>query len=159
MDVLAGILAAAAVLAGCYAPSVRDCTVRCTSPDDCASGQICGEDRLCAAPEIAGRCRAAPIDAIAAASLHVQIMGEGSVVIDGSGTCSSLGPQRGDCTFAVVLGVAVTAHAVDIQPDQAFKTWTSPTCAGQGARCVFTPVGTTTIAAKFGKNGMHGDLP
>lgn len=117
MDVLAEILATAVVLAGCYAPSVRDCTVRCASRDDCASGQICGADGLCAAPEIAGRCRTAPPDAI----------------------------DRPD--------------AVDSHPDQTFEMWTSPTCAGQSSRCVFTPVAATTIAATFGKHGMHGDLP
>lgn len=181
MDVLTCLLAAALALAGCYAPSIRDCTVSCAAADDCASGQICGADGLCAAPEIAGRCGAIPrdasghdvgptgdagaprdaidrpdsdIDATAGVSLHVQVIGKGSVIVDGSGTCSSLPPQRGDCTYDVVPGVAVTVHAVEIQPNQTFAMWTSPTCAGQTSRCVFIPVAATTISARFAKDGM-----
>ena len=166
MGVLAGILAAL-VLSGCYTPTLRDCTVRCASKDDCASGQVCGADGLCAAPEVAGRCGAAPpdasrhdagTDATTTVSLHVQVTGKGSVIVEGSGICSSQAPQRGDCTYDVVPGVAVTAQAVDVQADQTFTMWTSPTCAGQGSRCAFTPVAATTIAAKFGKQGMHSDL-
>jgi len=44
--------------AGCYSPELRDCAVSCASPDDCAPGQVCGSDAYCAAPEIAGTCRA-----------------------------------------------------------------------------------------------------
>jgi len=184
MGVLAGAVAALA-LAGCYAPSVRDCTVRCASAGDCAGGQVCGADGLCAAPEIAGRCGTTPpdasghdarppgdaeaprdaidrpdagIDATATVSLHVQIMGKGAVIVDGRNTCSSLDPQRGDCAYDVVPGVAITAHAVDIQADQTFTMGTSPTCAGQSSRCMFTPMAATTITAKFGKTGMHVDL-
>lgn len=47
---------AVAVLAGCYQPSVADCTVTCTSETSCAEGQVCGADGWCAAPSIAGRC-------------------------------------------------------------------------------------------------------
>jgi len=171
-----GVLAAAAaalVVAGCYAPELRDCTVTCDSPGDCASGQVCGSDGMCAAPESAGRCaRVAPDagldglpprdagldsmpDATPTVRLTVQIMGKGSVVLGGATSCSSADPQRGMCVFAVPLGATMTAQATQIQLDQIFAMWTSTVCAGQGARCTFTPVATTTISARFDKIGAR----
>jgi hypothetical protein len=41
---------------GCYSPDIRNCTVACTAETDCAGGQMCGSDHLCAAPVIAGHC-------------------------------------------------------------------------------------------------------
>jgi len=52
----AGLVLAGALLAGCYQPSLRDCTVSCHAAGDCASGQICGSDGWCAAPDVAGTC-------------------------------------------------------------------------------------------------------
>ena len=46
----------------CYSPDLRDCTVSCTAANDCASGQVCGSDRFCASPELAGRCASLPTD-------------------------------------------------------------------------------------------------
>jgi hypothetical protein len=177
MEVLATI-AAAALLAGCYEPSLRDCTVHCASPGDCAPGQLCGVDGMCAAPGVAGHCAmvapdagagldapAPPRDAAVAvdarpdampmARLTVQIMGKGSVVLDGSMTCSSEAPQRGMCVYSVPPGVAITAQATPIQLDQLFTMWTSSVCSGQGARCTFMPVDPTTISARFEKLGSH----
>jgi hypothetical protein len=41
---------------GCYEPTLRDCTIRCSSPSDCAGNQICllDEERIgyCAAPNV-----------------------------------------------------------------------------------------------------------
>lgn len=174
-----GLLAAAAaafVLAGCYAPAVRDCTVSCQSPGDCAADQVCGTDGMCAAPGVAGHCArvaadagvdgpAAPRDAavdarpdaMPMARLTVQVMGKGSVVIDGTMTCSSEAPQRGMCVYAVPPGVAITAQAVPIQLDQVFAMWMSMVCGGQGARCTFTPTDPTTIAARFDRIGSHAE--
>ncbi len=160
-------IAVAAALAGCYSPSLRDCTVSCASPADCASGQVCGDDGLCATPEVAGRCATspdaggnqdapprdaaadAPPDVPATVKLRIQVTGKGSVVVDGRGICSSLDPQRGNCTYDVPPGVAQRVRAVQIQVTEVFASWTSPTCAGQGAICVFTPDAATTVAAKF----------
>jgi hypothetical protein len=146
------------VLAGCYSPGVRDCAVSCASPGECASGQICGSDGLCSAPEMAGHCPSGLPDAAADAPgrdapslvpLHVQITGKGSVAVLGRGTCSSLDPQRGDCTFDVPPNVAVTAFAIGLQMNDRFSKWTSTTCGSDNASCTFTPAAATTIVAKF----------
>ncbi|HEY6177064.1 MAG TPA: hypothetical protein VIX73_21555 [Kofleriaceae bacterium] len=175
MEVLTAI-AAAALLAGCYEPALRDCTVSCQAPGDCASGQVCGADRMCAAPEIAGHCaRIAPDagaspdarlepapdarpDASPTVRLTVMVMGKGSVVIDGTTTCSSLDPQRGNCAYDVAPGIAITAQAMAIQLDQTFTRWTSETCGGEPARCTFTPDAATVISARFDKLADHGAL-
>lgn len=165
MGILGRIFAAALVaLAGCYSPAVRDCTVSCSSPNDCAGGQICGDDGLCAAPEVAGRCKsvspdagprhgdAASSDSAAFVSLHVQVSGKGSVVVVGRGTCSSQDPQHGDCNYEIEYNVAQSVRAIPIQPDHVFSEWTSVTCNGQDASCMFTPVAATIIVAKFEHN-------
>ena len=171
-------MAGLSVITGCYGPALRDCTVSCAAAADCAQGQVCGADGLCAAPEIAGTCApppdggpaidaARPVDAPSidapppppppdappdappmGATLRVQIDGAGSVFVDGSGVCSSFG-ARGDCTYDLTLGAPKTVRAVAIQPDQRFKAWTSSTCGGQGASCTFTPTVSTTVIAKF----------
>ncbi|HEU4730944.1 MAG TPA: hypothetical protein VFT22_23775 [Kofleriaceae bacterium] len=157
-------VAAGMALAGCYEPSLRDCTVSCASKRDCATGQVCGNDGLCASPEVAGHCasqgpegdvphdagaRDAAIDGPTLVNLHVMIAGKGNVLVDGIGVCSSADPQRGDCTFQIAPHVAQTVHAVMIELDQVFIGWTSATCKGQYATCTFTPPGATTVSAKF----------
>jgi hypothetical protein len=169
MGILGCAAAAALVaLAGCYAPSLRDCTVSCAAQQDCAGGQVCGSDGMCASPEVAGHCvsaspdaglerdagmpaDAAAPDAPATVSLRVQVAGKGSISVDGHGVCSSQDPNHGDCTYDVELRVAQRVRALPIQPDQVFGRWTSPTCSGQGAICTFTPTAATNIAASFVK--------
>jgi hypothetical protein len=167
MGLLGGTFAAglaALALAGCYSPTILDCTVSCKSPEECVGGQICGKDGLCAAPELAGRCRG-PRDAAlphdtstsgsdgsAIVSLHVQVTGKGSVFVEGHGNCSTVDPQHGDCFFDIAQNVAQTVQALAVQPDQSFTSWTSATCNGSNARCTFTPMTATTIAAKFEHN-------
>jgi hypothetical protein len=172
------VVAALVGLAGCYAPPLRDCTVSCTAPGDCVGDQLCGSDGLCAAPDIAGRCAMGPPtpdaspprdagttprdaprgdaampDAPALIALRVQITGKGSVVVDGHGICSSQGPQHGDCTYDIAPHVAQTVHALPVQLDQVFGSWTSVACGGQGATCTFTPSSATAITAKFVRAG------
>jgi hypothetical protein len=178
MGLLAGIAAAAGValagvaLAGCYSPSLRDCTVSCGSASDCATGQICGADGMCASPAVAGRCGAAVDaghidapgqdaalpDAARTVRLTVQIMGKGSVIIDGIGACSSQDPDRGNCVYDVVAGAPLAAQASPLTANDVFAMWSSVTCAGQGARCQFIPVIATVIAARFGHSDMHRGL-
>jgi hypothetical protein len=170
MGLLAGIAAAAGLaLAGCYSPSLRDCTVSCGSASDCATGQVCGADGMCASPAVAGRCGAAVDaghldaprqdaalpDAARTVRLTVQIMGKGSVIVEGIGTCSSQDPDKGNCVYDVVAGVPLTAQAMSITATDVFAMWSSSTCTGQGARCQFTPVTATVIAARFGHSDAH----
>jgi hypothetical protein len=166
MGVLALLGAAAvALLAGCYSPSLRDCTVACAEPADCAPAQVCGPDGMCASPEMAGRCAmeadAAPMpepdagvpdaapDAALLVKLRVQIDGRGSVQIDGRGTCSSADPSHGNCMYDLPLGVAQRVQAVAIDPDQTFAAWASFVCGGEGPVCTFTPLVATAVVAKF----------
>ena len=159
---------ALAAPAGCYAPSLRDCTVSCDSERDCASGQVCGADGMCAAPEVAGRCATAEVDAGAApdaggaidaspprdgpaqTTLHVQIDGKGSVDVAGAGVCSTKDPSHGKCTYDIALGVAQRVEAIPVETDQQFIGWTSAVCADQGPICTFVPITMTTVVAKFG---------
>jgi len=183
MGVLAGIAAAACIaLAGCYSPSLRDCTVSCASASDCATGQVCGGDGMCAAPGVAGRCAAlidagprdaargdaapprdaapadAPPDAARTVRLTVQIIGKGSIAVDGVGTCSSQDPDKGSCAYDVAAGVPLTVQAMPIDVGDMFAMWMSIACAGQGTRCMVTPVIATAITGRFVHSGMHGSL-
>jgi hypothetical protein len=181
MGFLAAAAAGAVVLAGCYSPSLRDCTVTCTAESDCAAGQVCGDDGLCAGPDLAGHCNAPapapdagpgprpdaaipvdagpaidaapPPDAPAFVTLRIQIDGKGSVFVDGRLGCSSMGPQKGDCSYDIARGVAQTIRAFAIQPDQPFSSWTSVTCRGTNAVCTITPTESVVVVAKFGKSG------
>lgn len=40
-------LALATAFVGCYSPETQECTVKCTSADDCAGGQTCGRHGFC----------------------------------------------------------------------------------------------------------------
>ncbi|HTJ44541.1 MAG TPA: hypothetical protein VL463_20695 [Kofleriaceae bacterium] len=66
---------ASALLAGCYDPRLKDCTVTCHGAGDCASGQVCGNDGFCAAPGVAGTCATRPDakDAIDASEIDAPI--------------------------------------------------------------------------------------
>lgn len=76
------------------------------------------------------------------------------MIVDGRGICSSPGGAGpSDCTYDIALGVVQTVRAVPLQLDQRFAAWTSETCSGQPATCMFTPVGSTTIVAGFDKAG------
>lgn len=55
------VLAGLAASSSCYEPELRDCTLACSTGDDCADGQVCGTDRFCAAPALAGRCFMRPV--------------------------------------------------------------------------------------------------
>lgn len=174
MGILAATGAAAlALLAGCYSPSLRDCTVACAGPADCAPSQVCGADGMCASPEMAGRCAmetdagpmpmpeprdAAVADAPAPPDaspplvrLRVQVDGRGSVIIDGRGTCSSMDPSHGNCMYDIPVGVAQRVQAMAIGPDDEFTGWTSFVCAGQAPMCTFTPLVATAVTAKFSR--------
>ncbi len=161
------IAATVLALGACYSPELRDCAVSCASTDDCGPGQLCGADRWCAAPEIAGRCEtggtvdaavatdatASSVDAAVDAAvpapvlLVVQISGHGTVTIPGIGSCADTSPGH-QCTYAVIAGVTKMLVANATGEDE-FQQWTNA-CAGQGATCTLTPTApTTTTQARF----------
>jgi hypothetical protein len=152
-------------LAGCYNPSLRDCTVTCHGASDCAGGQVCGDDGYCAAPAIAGTCKApdarestdapdvadgpfdAPVDGTpdaAPAQLHLTITGKGKVS-DPSGTITCMT----DCLFPAIPNDTITLTAVG-SGGHPFQDWTTANCMGMGATCTVTIVApVTTVTAKF----------
>jgi hypothetical protein len=140
-----------AILSGCYAPDLRDCTVTCSGATDCASGQVCGSDGYCAAEGVAGSCGNAfdaAVDSPPSVMLRVMVMGNGQVDVVGAGSCGQSGPP--DCVMQVPKNGRVQATAVTHDASKPFDKWDSMTCAGQGPTCTFTAfLATTTIAAKF----------
>ncbi len=142
------LLLVLAILSGCYAPQVRDCTVTCSGAKDCAGGQVCGTDGFCAAAGVAGTCGPGGVDAGVDAEprvvLHVQVENEGRVDVDGASSCGGSGPA--DCMISVPRG-PVVIRAVTL--DNPFDRWTTPNCAGQTTTCRFTASTSTTVGAKF----------
>jgi hypothetical protein len=140
-----------AILSGCYAPDLRDCTVTCSGANECASGQVCGADGYCAAEGVAGSCGNAvdaAVDAVPSVMLRVMVMGNGHVEVVGAGTCGMTGPP--DCVMQVPRNGQVVANAVTHDASKPFERWTSMTCGTQDASCTFTAfLSTTTITAKF----------
>jgi hypothetical protein len=153
-------------LAGCYDPSLRDCTVTCHAAGECATGQVCGADGYCAAPSVAGTCTApdahASIDAPIAivdsgfdaappdapgAQLHITITGKGKVV-DSTSTITCSAPP-GDCLFGAEPGAMITLTAIGMG-SHPFNDWTTANCMGMGASCTVTIVApVTTVGAGF----------
>ncbi len=139
-----------AILSGCYAPEVRDCTVTCSAATDCAGGQVCGSDGFCAIAGVAGTCGPGGVDAAVDAAprvmIHLTVDGPGRVEVVGAGMCGGTGPN--DCVTSVPKG-PVVINAVAMQGDKPFDRWTTPNCAGQSTTCMFTADTSTTVGAKF----------
>lgn len=136
------------VLAACYEPDAVNCTVECSTPGDCADGQVCGSDGFCSEPDIAGMCNANHNDQPDTVSLAIVIEGHGKVSVDKVGMCDSETAPEGSCMFAVTPGVAQQLKAV-ANKDREFVSWTS-TCAGTSSTCTLTPVmALTSVGAKF----------
>ena len=182
LKLAAASLAVAGV--GCYAPELRDCTVTCNAASDCASGQVCGTDHFCAAPDIAGQCSslpsdaspggrdagvadakmvdakpdaASPPDAATHAMLAIQIEGKGRVSIVGVGTCDEASPQNGSCMFVVPRNLTITVTAT-AYPDWRFDRWTTAACAVVEINtCSFTPKTDTPVGVKFRNTNGNGN--
>jgi hypothetical protein len=135
------------LLAACYSPELDECTVTCVGSEDCARGQQCGSDGLCASPD-RGTCTTPdaapdasspdarpPADA-PIAQLTVRIDGRGSVVVDGLGTCDGTHDELDAvvCEFPTLVGATLVLHAIPA-PDRKFEKWTTAPCAGQGTTC------------------------
>ena len=138
---LASVLA---VLTGCYAPDLSDCTVTCSGADECAGDQVCNSSGLCAAEGAA--CPSATVDAPAAMiTLKVRIEGTGKVVLANIGEC-----DESECTWQVPVSmVRLDARVTD--SDNPFDRWTTMNCGStpQVPTCAFTPTTATTVGAKF----------
>ena len=139
---LASVLA---VLTGCYAPELTDCTVTCGAPDECAGAQVCNSAGLCAAEGVtcAGAAPDAPTAMIA---LKVHVEGTGKVVVAGVGECN----DDRDCTWQVPVAM-VRLDALEVDSDSPFEKWTTTNCgsAPQVPTCTFSPNAATTVGAKF----------
>lgn len=150
-------LALCALATACYAPDLRDCTVTCSRADECAPGQICGADGLCAATARAGRCAQAtapdagvadaPPDAWPTVDLVVRIDGRGSVAIPTIGDCVT-GEGPTSCPFTVPRDVPRSLHATPAA-DWRFERW-KEACDGEPTTtCTITPIAKTTVRVKF----------
>lgn len=137
-----------AIVAGCYQPELRDCTVTCSGPDECADGQVCGSDGMCAAPDVAGQCAPGGGSATAKVSLRVTIDGHGDVLVDGRTTCVSDEDAHDGCTYTFATGTTVELHAHALDEDKGFDRWTGG-CAGQSASCTLVMAAATTVGARF----------
>jgi len=165
------IVPSLAIVAGCYEPELRDCTVRCSAESDCAVGQVCGADHMCAAPDVAGHCENVaavvdagvvgdgakpqpdarpdappPPDAPTHGQLHLKIEGgRGRITVQGIGTCTD------ECTYTVLLGTQLAAEAAAVE-EWRFDKWTNGPCIGQSANCVFSQTFLVDVTAKFKKD-------
>ncbi len=169
-----GVAITVAIAGGaCYEPELRDCTLSCTAAADCADGQVCGSDHLCAAPEIAGTCATMPggaggtgrdagvvdakmpdtrPDAATHVPLAISIAGKGRVTVHGIGTCDASQPQNGSCVLAVPRLVPLTVEATPYR-EWRFDRWTTAACAVVSINtCTFTPITATPLGAKFKKD-------
>jgi hypothetical protein len=157
--------AAPLALASCYEPRLADCTVRCSSSDDCGPGQTCGDQGYCAA---AGRACSTSADAPTpdAATppdggghkpdgggknvvLRVQVGEGGKVRVDSAGTCDGDGAEHGDCSYVVPESASLELRATP-RGGYVFDQWTSTACAMSGSACFLTPVDDlTVVSVKF----------
>jgi hypothetical protein len=159
------------LITSCYSPELRDCTVVCASPSDCAEGQICGSDRLCADPSIAGRCglrmpgdasastpdaagtpdASVPVDGApdeaTLGALTITFAGKGRVDVQGLGRCN-----EAPCLLFVPLDTPVALEA-SADNDWRFDEWTTSQCPDNESRtCTFTPSLAMTVSARFRKD-------
>lgn len=161
-----------AVTAACYAPEVRDCTVKCASVHDCAGDQVCTAGFCVASSDVqcgtTGSNNAdtdaggqlvmpdagldAPPDAPTHGTLVVTVEGKGAISIAGVGSCDP-SQNNGHCTYTVLLATALTAEAVAGE-DFVLDGWTtSDVCPATTERiCSFVPQLTLALGAKFRKD-------
>lgn len=145
-------LAALAALAGCYDPSLPDCTVACTNGDECGPGQVCGDDGLCAAPDVADACDERPTpdgrppDPV---TLRIVIERRGRVeVVSPEASCESDERDGETCSVTLPAPREITLRA--IQTDEPFERWSGLGCSGNMPTCDATlGPGTHQVTARF----------
>lgn len=179
MAVLARVAAALVVVAGCYSPDLRDCTVSCASSADCAGAQVCSRDHFCAAAGTTcasgqpvdaqlgegdaavdardGHDAGIPIDARVPVDAAPPIDAPPPAVdlhlhVDGHGSLTFVaGSCSMDCDYQVIVGVPVQIVAAPANREQ-LDRWTQGPCTGsQNTTCTVTPTAPLTVAARFKK--------
>lgn len=83
-------------------------------------------------------------DAAVTVMLHITVMGQGTVSLQGGGSCTH------DCMMPAPYGEPATLQAVPGN-NQRFDKWTTMACAGAPATCTFVPFAPTTVTASFKK--------
>lgn len=136
------------LLASCYQPELTDCTVACSGAGECADGQICGSDGMCAAPDIADHC--APEDGGVASSfsLHITIDGHGQVLVTGRTTCVSGGDSHDPCTYPYAAGAVAELRAQRLGDEKRFERW-SGACMGEATTCMVVMAAGASVGARF----------
>ena len=141
------LLLVLAILSGCYAPDVRDCTVSCEGSDECAEGQMCRMGRCVAeGATCMGDTPAVTPDAGPPESqvvLKIKIGGEGKVEIAGAGSCT-----QAECYLSIPKGT-VTATAVPTSTMHPFEKWVTKNCEGEGLTCTFSVTSNSYLEVKF----------
>ena len=143
----ASVLGSGLALGACYAPELRDCTVTRSASTDCADDQVCGTDRYCAAPDVAGTCESTGSGADKV-TLRVTVQGRGKVTAVGIGECGALTEAGDDCTWQVAAGTQVMLIASDTK----FERWSSA-CSGKELTCSFVSTSSAIVVAKFKSGG------
>jgi hypothetical protein len=160
----------------CYSPELADCAVSCTAAEDCAPGQRCGADGLCAGDERAGRCDGSqagddgelPADSV---QLRLTIAGRGQVELDVADldlaadlapdlrraapdhpTCVAAQPSGVTCSYRFPAGTWLTLRMKESGGWQ-FAGWDAPGCGpGRPRSCLvlLRPAGAPTfVTARF----------
>ncbi|MDB4952816.1 MAG: hypothetical protein JWO36_385 [Myxococcales bacterium] len=142
----------------CAAPSVAGhCAKLARSDAGTVDGLVLHDGAM---PHVDARPPDAPAPADAAPAptiqLHIVITGKGRVVVNGSASCDSSGPQHGNCLLAAPISVPAMLQASGHQQDS-FDGWTTQACAGQGATCTFTPTTDTLVGVHFAHHQQGGD--
>ncbi|MBV8759320.1 MAG: hypothetical protein JO257_18680 [Deltaproteobacteria bacterium] len=181
MAVLARVVVGISLLAGCYQPELRDCTVSCESSADCAGAQVCSASHLCAGKDVScsGMTTAtqdasadsaaavidapkSPIDAPRAVdAAHPPIDAPAPVSlhlhVDGGGGTLTAGTHScsDDCTYQVAYGVPIAIQA-QANGNHAFAGWTQGPCMGTFVpTCTVVPTTPTNVTGRF-VHGGHG---
>ena len=150
---IAASIAALGGVAACYSPELTDCTVTCSSADDCAGDQLCNGG-LCAASGVdCGEVPPDPAlpdagpDPVIRVSLRVEVDHVGKVVVVGIGTCVNDEGEVETCQFNVPQGATLTLDA-QMLVDKPFEKW-EMSCEGQDASCRLRMSTALTARAKF----------
>jgi len=127
-------------MTACYSPDARNWPPAAPPPDATPDAPH-PDARIVTDARIDARI---VIDAPGPVEVHVQVMGPGTVTLDGRQSCTK------DCMLAAEFNVTTTLQAIPADK-QKFDRWTSMTCAGQTATCTLVLIAPVTVSAHFVK--------